>query len=210
MNLADLRLNYQKGELHEAHVHPDPFAQFTTWFKEAQASQLNEPNAMFLSTISSSGRPSGRIVLLKTVDHGFSFFTNYESRKGQDLAFSSQASITFFWGELERQVRIEGKVYKMSEVLSTEYFHQRPRESQLGAWVSDQSQRVESREYLENRYAELAHQYEGKEIPKPAHWGGYELMPDYVEFWQGRPSRLHDRVVYEKQEQEWERYRIAP
>ncbi|MEY4611626.1 MAG: Pyridoxal 5-phosphate synthase [Bacteroidota bacterium] len=210
MNLAALRENYQKGELLESTVAPNPIDQFKIWFQEASNAKVPEPNAMFLSTVGHDHKPSGRIVLLKHIGEGFSFFTNYHSRKGAELAHHAQASLTFFWGELERQVRIEGKVYKMSEVLSTEYFHQRPRESQLGAWVSDQSQRVESREYLENRYAELAHQYAGKEIPKPAHWGGYELMPDYVEFWQGRPSRLHDRVVYEKQEQEWERYRIAP
>ena len=211
MNLADLRLNYQKGELHEQHVHPDPFAQFAIWFKEAQSAQITEPNAMFLSTVSTSGRPSGRIVLLKTVDHGFSFFTNYESRKGQDLAFTSQASITFFWVELERQIRIEGHVEKLSTELSTTYFHSRPRESQLGAWVSEQSSRV-SREELEKRYAELDAQYEGKTIPKPDHWGGYRLIPDYFEFWQGRPSRLHDRVVYDAREKkgDWECYRVAP
>jgi pyridoxamine 5'-phosphate oxidase len=165
---------------------------------------------MFLSTVGHDHKPAGRIVLLKHVNEGFSFFTNYHSRKGAELAHHGHASLTFFWGELERQVRIEGNVHKMSEVLSSEYFHQRPRESQLGAWVSDQSSRVESREYLEQRYAELAKQYEGKEIPKPAHWGGYELIPDYFEFWQGRPSRLHDRIVYEKAGQRWERYRLAP
>jgi len=210
MNLADLRLNYQKGELHEQHVQPNPFDQFAIWFKEAQSAQITEPNAMFLSTLSASGRPSGRIVLLKTVDHGFSFFTNYESRKGHDLAFTSQASITFFWVELERQIRIEGHVEKLSVELSTAYFHSRPRESQLGAWVSEQSARV-SRELLEQLYAELATQYEGKEIPKPDQWGGYRLVPDYFEFWQGRPSRLHDRVVYDARENgEWECYRVAP
>ena len=210
MNLAALRENYQKGELLESSVHIDPIEQFKIWFQEAQNSQVLEPNAMFLSTVGHDHKPAGRIVLLKHVHQGFSFFTNYHSRKGTELAHHAQASLTFFWGELERQVRIEGRVHKMSEVLSTEYFHQRPRESQLGAWVSDQSSRVESREYLEQRYSELAKAYEGKEIPKPAHWGGYELIPDYFEFWQGRPSRLHDRIVYEKTGQSWERYRIAP
>ncbi len=210
MNLAALRENYQKGELLESTVAADPIEQFKIWFQEASNAKVLEPNAMILSTVGHDFKPSARVVLLKHIGQGFSFFTNYHSRKGAELAHHAQASLTFFWGELERQVRIEGKVYKMSDVLSSEYFHQRPRESQLGAWVSDQSQRVESREFLENRFKEVAQQYEGKEIPKPAHWGGYELIPDYVEFWQGRPSRLHDRLVYERQEKEWERYRIAP
>ena len=210
MNLAALRENYQKGELLETTVHANPIEQFKIWFQEASNAKVIEPNAMFLSTVGHDNKPAGRIVLLKHVNEAFSFFTNYHSRKGAELAHHAQASLTFFWGELERQVRIEGRVHNMSEVLSTEYFHQRPRESQLGAWVSDQSARVESREYLEQRYAELAKEYAGKEIPKPAHWGGYELVPEYFEFWQGRPSRLHDRIVYEKDGQDWGRYRIAP
>ncbi|MHA8051988.1 pyridoxamine 5'-phosphate oxidase [Aquirufa sp. OSTEICH-129A] len=210
MNLADLRENYQKGELLESKVHPNPLEQFKIWFKEAQNAELPEPNAMFLSTLGKDMRPSGRIVLLKYVDRGFSFFTNYFSRKGQDMAHHDKASITFFWPELERQIRIEGHVEKVDEMLSTEYFQSRPRASQIGAWVSEQSAKIPNREFLEERYSALEKQYEGQDIPKPAHWGGYELIPDYMEFWQGRPSRLHDRVVYELQDGNWERYRIAP
>ncbi|MFL0162942.1 pyridoxamine 5'-phosphate oxidase [Aquirufa salirivi] len=210
MNLAALRENYQKGELLESKVHPDPLEQFKIWFKEAQNAELPEPNAMFLSTVGKDMRPSGRIVLLKYVDRGFSFFTNYFSRKGHDLEHHDHASITFFWGELERQVRIEGHVEKVDEKLSMEYFQSRPRASQIGAWVSEQSAKIPHREFLEDRFNELEKQYEGQEIPKPAHWGGYELIPDYIEYWQGRPSRLHDRVVYELVQGKWERYRIAP
>ncbi|MCZ2472395.1 pyridoxamine 5'-phosphate oxidase [Aquirufa ecclesiirivi] len=210
MNLAALRENYQKGELLESKVHPDPLEQFKIWFKEAQNAELPEPNAMFLSTLGKDMRPSGRIVLLKYVDRGFSFFTNYFSRKGHDIEHHDKASITFFWGELERQVRIEGHVEKVDEKLSTEYFQSRPRASQIGAWVSEQSAKIPHREFLEERFNALEKQYEGQEIPKPAHWGGYELIPDYIEFWQGRPSRLHDRVVYELVHGNWERYRIAP
>ncbi|MHA8088530.1 pyridoxamine 5'-phosphate oxidase [Aquirufa sp. Wall-65K1] len=210
MNLAALRENYQKGELLESKVHPNPLEQFKIWFKEAQNAELPEPNAMFLSTLGRDMRPSGRIVLLKYVDRGFSFFTNYFSRKGQDMAHHDKASITFFWPELERQIRIEGHVEKVDEMLSTEYFQSRPRASQIGAWVSEQSAKIPNREFLEERYSALEKQYEGQDIPKPAHWGGYELIPDYMEFWQGRPSRLHDRVVYELQDGNWERYRIAP
>ncbi len=210
MNLAALRENYQKGELLESKVHPNPLEQFKIWFKEAQNAELPEPNAMFLSTLGKDMRPSGRIVLLKYVDRGFSFFTNYFSRKGQDMAHHDKASITFFWPELERQIRIEGHVEKVDEKLSTEYFQSRPRASQIGAWVSEQSAKIPNREFLEERYSALEKQYEGQDVPKPAHWGGYELIPDYMEFWQGRPSRLHDRVVYELQDGNWERYRIAP
>ncbi|RXK47592.1 pyridoxamine 5'-phosphate oxidase [Aquirufa rosea] len=210
MNLAALRENYQKGELVESTVHPNPLEQFKIWFKEAQNAELPEPNAMFLSTLGKDMRPSGRIVLLKYVDRGFSFFTNYFSRKGGDLAHHPQASITFFWGELERQVRIEGHVEKVDEKLSKDYFQSRPRASQIGAWVSEQSTKIPNREFLEERYQALEKQFEGKDIPKPEHWGGYELIPHYMEFWQGRPSRLHDRVVYELIDGQWDRYRIAP
>jgi pyridoxamine 5'-phosphate oxidase len=210
MNLAALRENYQKGELLESQVDSNPMEQFLIWFKEAVDAKIAEPNAMFLSTLGQDARISGRIVLLKSATNGFTFFTNYFSKKGADLHHHPQASITFFWGELERQVRIEGHVQKLSHALSDEYFQQRPRESQIGAWVSEQSSKIESREILEKRFAMLQEQYEGKVIPKPEHWGGYELIPDYLEFWQGRPSRLHDRIIYELVDGKWEIGRLAP
>ncbi len=210
MNLAELRENYQKGELLESMVHPNPIEQFKIWFKQAQAAQLPEPNAMHLSTLSKDGRIAGRIVLLKSVGEGFSFYTNYLSHKGEDLAIHPKAAITFFWVELQQQIRIEGSVRQLSKEDSDAYFQVRPRESQLGAWVSKQSSRIDSREFLEQRYAALAKEFEGKEVPKPDYWGGYELVPSYFEFWQGRPSRLHDRVIYEKEGEVWKIGRLAP
>ncbi|WP_317125892.1 pyridoxamine 5'-phosphate oxidase [Sandaracinomonas limnophila] len=210
MNLAELRENYQKGELLESMVDPNPLEQFKIWFKQAQSAQVPEPNAMHLSTLSKSGRISGRIVLLKSVGEGFSFYTNYLSHKGDDLAIYSNAAITFFWVELQQQIRIEGEVRKLSKQDSDEYFKVRPRESQLGAWVSKQSSRIDSREFLEERFNQLVKEFEGKEVPKPDYWGGYELIPTYFEFWQGRPSRLHDRVIYQLIDGKWEIGRLAP
>jgi pyridoxamine 5'-phosphate oxidase len=210
MNLADLRENYQKGELLESQVDSNPMDQFRFWFQQAINSQILEPNAMFLSTLGQNNRIAGRVVLLKSATDSFTFFTNYFSKKGSDLSHHPQAALTFFWGELERQIRIEGHVQKLDESLSETYFQQRPRASQIGAWVSEQSSRIESREILEKRYAELNEQYEGKIIPKPEHWGGYELIPDYMEFWQGRSSRLHDRIIYELVDGKWEIGRLAP
>jgi pyridoxamine 5'-phosphate oxidase len=210
MNLADLRENYQKGELLESQVDAHPMEQFRIWFQQAINSKILEPNAMFLSTLGQNNRIAGRIVLLKSASDSFTFFTNYFSKKGGDLSHHPQAALTFFWGELERQIRIEGHVQKLDESLSEAYFQQRPRASQIGAWVSEQSSRIESREILEQRYSELNEQYEGKTIPKPEHWGGYELIPDYMEFWQGRSSRLHDRIIYELLDGKWEIGRLAP
>jgi len=210
MNLAELRENYQKGELLESMVHPNPLEQFKIWFKQAQAAQVPEPNAMHLSTLSADGRISGRIVLLKSVGEGLSFYTNYLSHKGDDLAVHSKAAITFFWVELQQQIRIEGTVRKLSKEDSDEYFKVRPRASQLGAWVSQQSTRIASRDYLEHRFKELEKEFEGKDVPKPDYWGGYELLPTYFEFWQGRPSRLHDRVIYELVDGEWKIGRLSP
>ena len=211
MNLAELRINYQKGELLESSVDKNPFEQFKKWFSEAKASQVPEPNAMHLSTIGENGMPNGRIVLLKNVSEGFSFYTNYQSSKGESLNKHPQACITFFWAELERQIRIEGITKKVDSATAEIYFKNRPRASQIGAWVSEQSSRIESRDILEVTFKELEAKYEGQEIPKPPHWGGFELIPSYFEFWQGRTSRLHDRVIYDLTEGGiWKIGRLAP
>jgi pyridoxamine 5'-phosphate oxidase len=211
MNLAELRINYQKGELLESSVDKNPFEQFKKWFSEAKASQVPEPNAMHVSTIGENGMPNGRIVLLKNVGDGFSFYTNYQSSKGESLNKHPQACITFFWAELERQVRIEGITQKVDSATAEIYFKNRPRASQIGAWVSEQSSRIESRDILELAFKELEAKYEGQEIPKPPHWGGFELIPSYFEFWQGRTSRLHDRLIYDLTEGGiWKIGRLAP
>lgn len=211
MNIADLRMNYQKGSLDQSDVLAEPMAQFSQWFDEALNAQVPEPNAMHLSTVSAEGRVGGRIVLLKGIDEGFSFFTNYQSQKGQALATHPQASLTFFWVELERQVRIEGIVNMVPTRESDEYFASRPRNSQIGAWVSNQSSTIESREQLEDRQKAIEKEFEGQTIPRPPYWGGYRLLPDYVEFWQGRPSRLHDRIAYTKQVNGfWQLVRLSP
>jgi pyridoxamine 5'-phosphate oxidase len=210
-SIADLRLNYTRAQLTEADVNPDPMRQFQLWFEQALAAEILEPNAMTLATATKDGTPSARIVLLKGVsDRGFVFFTNYESRKGQELAENPQAALVFLWKALERQVRIEGTVEKVSDAETVAYFHSRPRESQLGAWVSNQSQVIANREVLEQRLAELSQQYQDQEIPRPPHWGGYCVIPRTIEFWQGRPSRLHDRLRYRLDNYHWIIERLAP
>ena len=209
--IAALRENYIKGTLNIQDVSLLPIEQFQIWFDEAISSALLEPNAFVLSTVSNEGKPSARIVLLKGLDNGFKFFTNYLSRKGTELTENPNACITFFWAELERQVRIEGLTEKTSEEDSDAYFQSRPKGSQIGAWTSNQSMVIENREVLEEREKYLITKFGDNSIPRPPHWGGYRLVPTYIEFWQGRPSRLHDRIAYTLLENgEWKIERLSP
>lgn len=210
MSVADIRQKYEKFELLEASLADTPLQQFTLWFNEALQAQVPEPNAMTLATTTAAGRPSARIVLLKGYDErGFVFFTNYQSRKGQELANNPYASLLFFWPALERQVRLEGTIEKVSAAESDEYFHSRPLGSRIGAWVSPQSQPITHAE-LEARALALTESL-GPDPVRPEHWGGYRLKPDYIEFWQGRPSRLHDRLTYKLgTDGSWSLQRLAP
>jgi pyridoxamine 5'-phosphate oxidase len=208
--IADLRENYNCGELTEDAAGGDPFALFGRWFQEAKEAGIREVNAMTLATVDSEGAPSARIVLLKGVDSGFVFFTNYESAKGRDLDREPRAALCFHWKELERQVRIEGQTGRVTRTESESYFRSRPRGSQIGAWASRQSEAVPDRSVFETSYRELTAAYEGREIPLPPFWGGYRVTPVVIEFWQGRASRLHDRLRYTRRNEAWHRERLSP
>ncbi len=210
-SIADLRLNYTRQSLLEADIHPDPIQQFQAWFDQAVEANLLEPNAMTLATASPNGTPSARIVLLKGVDQrGFVFYTNYNSQKGQELAANPQAALVFLWGELERQVRVAGAVEKIADQETEAYFNSRPHSSQLGAWASDQSCVIPNREGLEQRLTDLTEQYQDQAVPRPLHWGGFRVIPQEIEFWQGRPSRLHDRLRYRLEADHWIVERLSP
>jgi pyridoxamine 5'-phosphate oxidase len=208
--LADLRKSYMKGSLSEEDVQTNPVDQFNIWFDQAQQAELPEPNAMTVASVDENGKPSARVVLIKEVtQEGFVFFTNYDSRKGQALLANPHAALLFFWPELERQIRIEGSVEKISDKESDDYFHSRPLDSRIGAWASPQSKVISGRGVLVAKAAEYALKF-ALNPPRPPHWGGFRVKPAAAEFWQGRPSRLHDRIRYTLEQNAWKIERLAP
>ena len=211
-NIADIRKDYQLQSLLEKDIAHDPFAQFNTWWDDAVKSELDEINAMTLATASATGVPSARTVLLKSVsEEGFVFFTNYNSKKAKELEENPNGCLVFFWKELERQIRITGKVEKVSAVESDEYFNSRPEGSRIGAWASPQSSVIASREIIEENITKYQQQFADGQIVRPPYWGGYKVMPTVIEFWQGRPNRLHDRILYSMmQDKNWKIERLAP
>ena len=210
-DLADIRRNYSLSELTERSVSSNPFEQFSSWMDDVISSDILEPSAMILSTVDAENRPSSRVVLLKGFDaDGFAFFSNYESRKGTELAANPAATIHFFWPELERQINIRGVVMRVSQQESEAYFRSRPFESRIGAWASKQSSTIASREELEAKVAELQAKFADGDVPLPPFWGGFRLKPDRFEFWQGRPSRLHDRICYHRHNGGWKISRLSP
>ncbi|MEB2774238.1 pyridoxamine 5'-phosphate oxidase [Algoriphagus sp. D3-2-R+10] len=210
MNISAIRKDYSIKSLDISDVNSNPIIQFGLWFEEAINAEVLEVNAMTVSTLGLDGSPNARILLLKGVDTGFVFFTNYISEKGKELEKHNTASLTFFWPELERQVRVRGEVEKITAEESDTYFFSRPLGSQIGAWVSPQSQVLDSRADLNDRLLDIENQFTKKEITRPPHWGGYRLMPSTMEFWQGRPSRLHDRIKYDLKDGKWTIVRLAP
>lgn len=211
-NISSLRKDYRNATLNETDVQANPFEQFRIWFHQAMEAKLPEPNAMTLATANKKGIPSARMVLLKGFDeNGFVFYTNYFSHKGQDLDENPHAALVFYWHELERQIRIEGSVKKVSKKESESYYHSRPKESRIGAWASPQSEKIDDRQIIEDMYAELSQSLADTEPPYPDFWGGYRIKPKRIEFWQGRTSRLHDRILYEKTKKgNWKISRLAP
>ena len=211
MDAGSLRREYTRAGLHEADMDPDPIVQFQTWFENVIEADLHEPNAMILATATRDGRPSARTVLLKGCDErGFVFYTNYKGRKARELEANPACALLFYWGELERQVRIEGRAERISDEESDAYFASRPRGSRLGAWASEQSRPVGDRSVLEERVRTLDAEYEGRDIPRPPFWGGYRVESDTIEFWQGRENRLHDRLVYGRIGGGWKMRRLQP
>ena len=212
LDLASLRREYETQGLRRGDLHPDPIEQFSTWFSTAVSSALPDANAISLATATPEGKPSVRVVLLKGFDQrGFVFFTNYRSSKGRELQANPQAAFAIYWVQLERQIRVAGRVEKTTREESLAYFHSRPRGSQLGAWVSQQSEVIDARRILEARLAEMTERFAGGEIELPAHWGGYRIVPNEMEFWQGRANRLHDRFRYTRQDDRpWQLDRLAP
>jgi pyridoxamine 5'-phosphate oxidase len=212
MNIQDIRKEYTQHSLNETDVVSNPLQQFERWFDQALKAQVMEANAFNLTTIDSDGKPHSRMVLLKGLtDKGFEFFTNYNSHKAQQIQANPWVSMTFFWPELERQVRVEGRASKISKERSQEYFFSRPHQSQLGAWASNQSEILSSRTLLEDRLEDLNNEFpEGTKVPFPTHWGGFEIEPNMIEFWQGRASRLHDRIRYTQEGPTWSMARLSP
>jgi pyridoxamine 5'-phosphate oxidase len=212
MTLAELRQNYALGGLSEDEAGDDPFELFRTWMEQALAAGFAEPNAFVLATADERGTPSARLILLKALDdRGFTFFTNYDSRKGFEMAVNPRVALVFPWHPIERQVRIEGTVEKVTAAESDEYFRNRPLGSRLGAWASAQSAIIPGREFLERRHVELMARYPDGDVPRPENWGGYRVLPTAIEFWQGRPSRLHDRILFSLQpDGRWAKSRLSP
>ncbi len=212
MDLFNLRRDFSLKTLSEKDISPHPIDMLKLWLDEAIQAEALEPTAMMVSTVNAEGRPSSRIVLVKEIsEEGLAFFTNYNSRKGHDIASNNYVALNFMWHELERQVRIEGTIEKLSEQASDKYFAMRPRDSQIGAWASPQSQTIPSRDYLDNKIKETNESFDGKDnIDRPIHWGGYLIKPTYFEFWQGRKNRLHDRIQYQEDGKDWKIGRLAP